>query len=248
MLEATCKHKRTLCLVFSLAAIIALPLVVPAERLPLKTYTTADGLVRDYVTRIVLDSHGFLWFCTPEGLSRFNGYDFVNYGVDQGLPHRAVNDLLEARDGTYWIATGSGLVHFNPSTKPGTGSNNSSSTSRAVSSPTETRFFVYHPGEGERAQTVNALVEDRAGVIWCGTDDGLYRLERTPGSWTLAFVNIGLPTGSRNDAMVSTFMEDRSGALWIGTASGLYRRSSDGRVEHLITNDELHSDAVRALP
>ena len=43
-----------------------------AEQLPIKTYTTADGLARDQINRIVQDSHGFLWFCTAEGLSRFD--------------------------------------------------------------------------------------------------------------------------------------------------------------------------------
>jgi hypothetical protein len=32
------------------------------------------------------DSRGFLWFCTNEGLSRFDGYGFTNYSTDQGLP------------------------------------------------------------------------------------------------------------------------------------------------------------------
>jgi ligand-binding sensor domain-containing protein len=44
-----------------------------AERLPLKAYTAADGLVREQINRIVRDSGGFLWVCTPEGLSRFDG-------------------------------------------------------------------------------------------------------------------------------------------------------------------------------
>src|SRR5436190_8179439 len=57
-----------------------------AERLPIKTYTAADGLPRDHINRIVQDSKGFLWSCTTEGLSRFDGYGFVNYGTDQGLP------------------------------------------------------------------------------------------------------------------------------------------------------------------
>ena|SRR5215475_9314925 len=50
-----------------------------AEQLPIKIYTTADGLVRDEINRIVQDSHGYLWFCTAEGLSRFDGYKFTNY-------------------------------------------------------------------------------------------------------------------------------------------------------------------------
>ena len=75
-----------------------------AEKLPVKTYTTADGLGRDQINRIVQDSHGFLWFCTAEGLSRFDGYRFTNYTTINGLANNAVTDLLEAHDGTYLIA------------------------------------------------------------------------------------------------------------------------------------------------
>src|SRR5258705_10037862 len=85
-----------------------------AERLPIRTYTTTDGMASDGVNRIVRDSRGFLWFCTSEGLSRFDGYKFTNYGVDQGLPDRQVNDFLETRGGVYWVATLSGLCRFNP--------------------------------------------------------------------------------------------------------------------------------------
>ena len=92
---------------------------VPAEQLPVRVYTTADGLPRDLVLRIVRDSHGFLWFCTGDGLSRFNGYEFTNYGVEHGLPHPVINDLLETRSGVYWVATnGGGVARFNPATLP----------------------------------------------------------------------------------------------------------------------------------
>src|SRR5437867_9458294 len=90
-----------------------------AERLPLKTYTTADGLPHNVINKIVRDSPGFLWFCTEEGLSRFDGYSFTNFGMEQGLPHGSVNDLLETRGGDYWVATGGGLVRFNPKGVPG---------------------------------------------------------------------------------------------------------------------------------
>ena len=91
-----------------------------AEQLPIKSYMTADGLARDSVNRIMQDSRGFLWFATPEGLSRFDGYRFTNYGVEQGLPHRSINDLLETRNGVYWIATGDGLCRFDPTGTGGT--------------------------------------------------------------------------------------------------------------------------------
>ena len=102
---------RLSCLIGLLLAAIT---IVRAERLPIKTYTIADGLARDNVLRIVRDSKGFLWFCTAEGLSRFDGYSFTNYGIEHGLPSRVVYDLLETRGGHYWVATHKGLCRFNP--------------------------------------------------------------------------------------------------------------------------------------
>ena len=68
-----------------LFATIALPCLI-AEVLPIRSYNTADGLAGDSINRIVADSRGFVWFCTPEGLSRFDGYRFVNFGLAEGLP------------------------------------------------------------------------------------------------------------------------------------------------------------------
>src|SRR6516225_3702297 len=92
---------------------LVVPIGAMAERLPIKAYTTVDGLPHNTVMRIVRDSHGFLWFCTLGGLARYDGYTFINYGVEQGL-RGSVTDLLETRRDEYWIATLSGLYRFNP--------------------------------------------------------------------------------------------------------------------------------------
>src|SRR5882762_9957804 len=84
-----------------------------AEQLPLRGYTISDGLAHDQIGRIKQDSRGFLWLCTADGLSRFDGYRFTNYGTHEGLSLARVNDLLETRDGVYWIATnGRGIDRF----------------------------------------------------------------------------------------------------------------------------------------
>src|SRR6185436_9629561 len=77
--------------------LLALSLSAAAERLPLKSYTTTDGLAHNVVNKIVRDSRGFLWFCTADGLSRFDGYTFANYGTEHGLPHPNVTNILETR-------------------------------------------------------------------------------------------------------------------------------------------------------
>ena len=77
-----------------LILLLIAPIALPAKRLPIRAYTTADGLARDSILCIVQDSHGFLWFCTAEGLSRFGGYQFTNYHTEQGLPSNGVTDFL----------------------------------------------------------------------------------------------------------------------------------------------------------
>src|SRR6266567_3898232 len=181
-----------------------------SEQLPIRTYTTADGLARDEVSRIVQDSHGFLWFCTSEGLSRFDGYEFTNYGKEQGLPHRIVRDLLETRGGAYWIATGGGVCRFDPIVphRANPNSDNSSQRADGLARKPGSKFELYRLSEDNGPQWVNALIEDRAGVIWCGTERGLYRLDLQDGQSRLSLVDIGMPNVS-DDAVIRALLEDR---------------------------------------
>ncbi|MBV9211791.1 MAG: hypothetical protein JOZ52_14215, partial [Acidobacteria bacterium] len=89
--------------------------VARAERLPVEAYTIASGLIHDEVSDITPDSRGFLWFSTGDGLSRFDGYRFVSYGVADGLKFAHLNDMLQSRAGVYWIATnGGGVLRLDP--------------------------------------------------------------------------------------------------------------------------------------
>ncbi len=206
---------------------------VQAQQLPIKTYTTADGLAQNQVNQIVRDSRGYMWFCTAEGLSRFDGYRFTNYTTDQGL-HGGVRDLLETRSGVYWVATGDGLYRFNPNSS---GSRN----------PAEPMFVAYHPSE-KRARAITKLYEDQTGTLWVGTAGGLYRLEEADGQVKFEFVDMRMPTETYNDPLVESMMEDRRGALWVGTrSSGLHRRLPDGGVERYTTRHGLPSNRVNAL-
>ena len=79
--------------------------VAHAERLPIRTYTHLDGLAHTRVTCAFSDSRGFIWFCTVDGLSRFDGQGFTTYGLRDGLATARLNDFIETADGTYWVAT-----------------------------------------------------------------------------------------------------------------------------------------------
>jgi ligand-binding sensor domain-containing protein len=46
-------------------------------------FTTADGLPSNHVYSVAEDTSGFLWIATDNGVSRFDGKKFRNYGVEQ---------------------------------------------------------------------------------------------------------------------------------------------------------------------
>ncbi|MBI3950056.1 MAG: hypothetical protein HY314_06340 [Acidobacteria bacterium] len=99
---------------------VATPL--QAERLPIKVYTTADGLAQNFVNRIVRDSRGFLWFCTEDGLSRYDGYTFTNYGPEQGLTLGSTICWRRAKANTGWpraVAYAGSIPPKGPGTKDG---------------------------------------------------------------------------------------------------------------------------------
>ena len=235
-----------------LLALLALASPLRAERLILKSYTTADGLPHDSVNCVVEDARGFLWFCTDDGLSRFDGYGFTNYGIGDGLPSARVNAILPAPDGRHWIATGAGLVRFDPhGTSPAGRAEPSRSAADRDSSTAPAAmaamFSAVVSGLEGRARYVTSLLQDRAGLVWVGTHDGLYRMTIGQGDdVSLAAVDLGIPDRD-NRREINCLMEDRRGALWIGTMQSLYRRSADGRVEPIAPSSRADLLTIHAL-
>lgn len=192
-----------------------------SDLLPVRAYTTADGLAADRVDCIVSDSRGFLWFCTPEGLSRFDGYRFASYGVDEGLPHRLVSTLIETRSGDYLVATARGLSRINPGGKGA--------------------LFATHTPEREATRNyVTALRESRNGKIWCATRYSLFEWSAASGFHRR---ELPLPSGEQ----ITEIVEDPHGDLWIGTTVGIYVLGERGVVQTLTQKDGLPGVWVNTL-
>jgi ligand-binding sensor domain-containing protein/signal transduction histidine kinase len=194
------------------------------------------------VNRIVRDARGFLWFCTADGLSRFDGYSFTNFGTDQGLPDPNVSDFLEARSGELWLATGGGLICFNPKGEANTitGANDR----RLVPA----MFTIVSSNFDDRpAPAINVLLEDHNGLIWCGTNRGLYCVDQTSGTSVLRRVDIGIPDQYAEQSFVLALAEDHAGHLWIAAPSGLYRRWPDGTTARYTVRNGLPEDYIQTL-
>jgi PAS domain S-box-containing protein len=209
-----------------------------AQQLPVNSYTTADGLAHDRVIRIVRDSRGFLWLCTVDGLSRFDGAEFTTYGTDQGLPFPFVNDLLEVRPGEYWLATnGGGVVGLDLRNEAG----------RTGGGAPRSRFTAFSVGDRPAANRVHVLRRDRRGQIWAGTDGGLFRVEESGSGVQFRAVDLGVGSSGTQPVQVHAVLEDRAGSLWLGTSAGLVRRFPEGRVTHHAGQTLPGERLVRAL-
>jgi ligand-binding sensor domain-containing protein len=86
------------------------------------------------------------------------------------------------------IATNAGLVRFDPKAPPQHRVINATDTV-----PIKPMFTVVVPGEDRYAGSLTALLEDHSGVVWCGTQKGLYRLEAAEGRFGFQPVNIEIP-------------------------------------------------------
>ena len=84
----------------------ALPCLLQGELLPIRTYTTADGLAADHVNCIVPDSRGFLWFCTPEGPVAVRRIPFRQLRRQRGIG--APQRIDAGRNAFRWVFCGNG--------------------------------------------------------------------------------------------------------------------------------------------
>ena len=86
-----------------------------------KTLDARDGLTSSQVNCILKDQRGFMWFGTPAGLYRYDGYTFKNFQCDSqdgsSLPDSYINTIQESLDGTLWVSTASGYCIYHPQTE-----------------------------------------------------------------------------------------------------------------------------------
>ena len=81
-------------------------------------------------------------------------------------------------------------------------------------------FKFYGQEEGLQNLAVQAVLQDREGFLWVGTQNGLFRYD---GSRFKAFTkDDGLP-----GARIESLHEAADGTLWVGTGTGLARRTGD---------------------
>lgn len=204
-----------------------------AEVLPIKTYMSADGLLYESVRRIYQDSRGLMWFCTPIGVSRFDGYQFINYTINDGLSNPGITDIVEDNNGVYLLGSvDSGVYRFD---------------SRFKDSESSKPKFEHYKINPDGADNVTSFFKDRNGRIFAATPSGLFLFNDDEKEQKFSRIELKIPSVDENSTGIYVVAEDSDGSLWIGHQFGLTRRLADDTNLHYQVQPNGAADAVRSI-
>lgn len=82
-----------------------------------RIYDSAGNLPNAQINDIYQDSEGYIWVCSHDGISRFDGTGFTSFrhtNEPESLAEDLVLKIFEDSHHTKWIGTGQGLQIYNP--------------------------------------------------------------------------------------------------------------------------------------
>jgi ligand-binding sensor domain-containing protein/signal transduction histidine kinase len=160
-----------------------------------RRWTSADGLPHDDVLRLLEDRDGNLWIGTDGGLARLTGDRLERFPADHPLGRLSIRALFEDREGSVWVGTdGAGVFRLH-----------------------DAGFVVVGEEDGMRSAAALSVLEDAAGRVWAGTEDGLFELVN----------GLARRVDTPFQRLVWALAESPAGRLWVGTADGLWMRQGE---------------------
>ncbi len=202
-----------------------------------RTFTIQQGLPDNSIQALYEDHPGALWVVAGAYLSRFQNGKFNTYTPGSDLPGISVRSIGEDRQHNLWIGGMGSLArmqanHFVPVLDKKAlsgvvftslmadreGNFWAAGTRGPVEVSPSGKVRQYDTADGLPDNLVRALLQDRDGVIWAGTNDGLARLQGG---------RFSAVRGENSQEAVRCLFEDREGNLWVGSNSGLIRLRDD---------------------
>lgn len=145
-----------------------------------------------------------------EGIERFN--------TEQGLPNNHVLDIIQDREGSFWVSTHGGLVQFR-----------------------DALFTTYTKADGLTGNYIRAIAESRQGEIIVGSSHGLSAVNDSE------ITHLASNTALAEQSVLSLAYNHQE-QLYIGTyTDGLYIWDGSQIVSHFNSENLLKADEVRQI-
>jgi signal transduction histidine kinase/ligand-binding sensor domain-containing protein/DNA-binding response OmpR family regulator len=193
--------------IFIFLQTIAFAVLSQKNNLKFDHFNSEDGLSHSNVISIFQDRTGFMWFCTRDGLNKYDGYKFTVYKNDEhnknSISQNAVYEAIEDADNNLWIATRGGLSKFDKHSEQFTQYKHINDDPNSLSN-----------------DLINCIFEDSDKNLWVGTDGGgLDKLDRKTNKFFHYWPggNYGLTSN-----LIGDIFEDSQHNLWIGSGNGLF--------------------------
>jgi signal transduction histidine kinase/CheY-like chemotaxis protein/streptogramin lyase len=182
---------------------LALAARVGAQQYSFQVFDFDSGLNNLAVESIYQDREGFLWVGTQNGLFRYDGRGFIEFGKKEIEPGVSILSIHQTPDGTLWVGTTKGLYRREGS-----------------------RFMaVVHPAsETQRVNGKSGLASDEKGRLYVATRGGLAIGTRTGPNreWVFKLVARAGGSGLADRARaVASVAVTRSGRVLFGCGMDL---------------------------
>jgi serine phosphatase RsbU (regulator of sigma subunit)/ligand-binding sensor domain-containing protein len=171
-----------------------------AQQLRFKHITSEDGLSTNYITCIMQDDLGFMWFGSQDGLNKYNGYAhririFKHDPTDENsMSNSEVTAVAQVHKGLILVGTREGLNFFDTYTE---------------------KFSRLAKPEGK----VNVIFKLDSLRVLVGTEEGLFELNLADKTITNSFF-------AKGDKVNVSCIETIKGTTYIGTmGKGLWKLS-----------------------
>ena len=183
-----------------------------------------DGLSQSTVYCMLQDQKGFMWFGTPNGLNRYDGYSFMVYNHNpldsNSLSDNGITSVLEDSQGFIWEGTVEGTLNrFDRKTETFKHFQiTESDESQSIRGEVYFEFPI--PFSRHNDRTISTITQDSKGYIWIGTwGRGLIRLDPNTGK-VKHFIYNADDEASLSSNRVKKILVNKNGEIWIGTIGG----------------------------
>lgn len=164
----------------------------------IKHFTLEDGLSQVSTNDLLLDSSGFVWIATQDGLNRFDGNEFKHFKHIESdsttISGNLTNKLLEGTNGNIWVGTiGNGLNRYD--------------TNKDIF------YRIKLENTSDDNEIISGLAQDKDKSIWVAS--------RISGLHKLAYKDdILVQTHYLKEQLISALFYDQQGSIWAGGFDG----------------------------
>ncbi|HLO82367.1 MAG TPA: two-component regulator propeller domain-containing protein [Chitinophagaceae bacterium] len=154
---------------------------------------------------IIQDKEGNLWFgTTGEGVYRYDGKEFTQFTEKDGLSNNSVWSMIEDRLGNIWFGTDDGVSQYN-----------GKSISKIIL-PMTAPIGLGKAMPQSVKNTIWSMMQDKDGIIWIGTDNGVYNYNGRYFSYILNNTDLANKTGLTLKSIQCMF-QGKNGNIWFGS-------------------------------